>query len=102
MRPKLHFYTYIMSSKSGTLYTGFTTNIYARALQHKAGEVAGFTQRYGCNRLVYYESFDTAAGAITRENQIKGMSRARKIALIESVNPKWKDLAQDWGKKLFG
>lgn len=102
MRNKRRFYAYIMASKTGTLYTGFTNNIYARVLQHKAGGVEGFTKRYGCSRLVHYESFDTAAGAIRREDQIKGWSRAKKIALIESQNPKWQDLAEDWGRQVSG
>lgn len=100
MRRKRHFYAYIMASLSGTLYTGFSNNIYARVLQHKDGETPGFTRRYGCNRLVHYETFDTAAGAIAREDQLKGWSRAKKIALVESENPKWQDLAEDWGKQV--
>jgi len=102
MKKRRRFHVYLMSSKSRTLYTGFTNNIYGRVLRHKAGEDAGFTKRYGCNRLVYYETFDTAAGGITREKEIKGWSRAKKIALIESLNPKWLDLAKDWGKQVFG
>ena len=91
------YYVYIMASRSLNLYTGVTNNVYLRALQHKSGEVDGFTKKYHINRLVYYESFRYVLNAIAREKQIKGWSRAKKIDLIRSQNPTWQDLAEGWG-----
>lgn len=99
---KEHGYSvYVMSSRSGTLYIGITNNIYRRALEHKRGDVEGFASKYGCNRLVYYEGFDDVHKAIGREKQLKGWTRARKIALIESKNPRWEDLAEKWGAEML-
>lgn len=89
-----------MCSRSGTLYIGVTNSIYRRALQHKAGEVEGFASKYSCTRLVYYESFDDVHRAIGREKQLKGWTRAKKIALIESKNPRWEDFAEKWGAEM--
>ena len=84
---------YIMASRrNGTLYTGVTSNLLQRAYQHREGLVDGFTRRYGCKMLVWYELHDSMAHAISREKQIKGGSRARKLALIEGFNPGWNDL----------
>ncbi len=94
------YFAYIVCSGSGTLYTGMTNNMSRRALQHKSGEIEGFASKYGCNRLVYYESFDDVHKAIGREKQLKGWRRAKKIALIESKNPRWKDLAEKWGAQM--
>ena len=90
------FYVYIMTNKSKTLYTGVTNNIYRRVHDHKKKEIAGFTQKYNITLLVYYEEFEGIYDAIAREKQIKGWLRAKKIALIESVNPTWNDLSKDW------
>lgn len=96
---EFRYYVYIMSSPSGTLYTGMSYSVYVRALQHKSGEHPGFTQKYGCTRrLVYYEVFRDVFATIRRETEIKGWSRKKKIALIESMNPKWEDLAEGWGE----
>ncbi|MBZ5525870.1 MAG: GIY-YIG nuclease family protein [Acidobacteriia bacterium] len=89
-----------MSSKSGTLYTGMTNSIYERVMQHRAKQTPGFTGRYDVTRLVYYEAFNRAMAAIRREKQIKGWTRKKKIALIESINPRWKDLSEGWGELL--
>jgi putative endonuclease len=89
------FYVYIMSSRSSTLYTGFTSDLLKRAFEHKEKFVDGFTKRYSIDRLVYYEVCESPDSALMREKQIKGWTRARKIALIESANPEWKDLSQD-------
>ena len=79
---------YIMANKrNGTLYTGVTSNITQRVYQHKQAIVPGFTSQYGCKRLVYYEQYEEMLTAITREKQIKGGSRKKKLALIESMNP---------------
>ncbi len=85
-----------MTNKSRTLYTGMTNNLKRRVSEHKAKQVQGFTQKYNITRLIYYESFNYAQDAITREKQIKGWLRIKKINLIESVNPKWKDISEDW------
>jgi len=94
------YYVYILTSDSGTLYTGVTNSIFHRTLQHKNKATPGFTSKYGVNRLVYYESFSDVLIAIRREKEIKGWTRKRKMALIESKNPKWEDLAQGWGELL--
>jgi putative endonuclease len=84
---------YILASRRhGTLYTGVTSNLRERVFQHREGLTPGFTTRYGCDRLVFYERYERMDEAIAREKQIKGGSRARKIALIEAMNPDWKDL----------
>ena len=87
---------YIMASKrNGTLYTGVTSNLIQRAYQHRSGLVSGFTTRYGCRTLVWYELFDDMISAITREKQIKAGLRRKKLALIEAINPTWRDLYAD-------
>lgn len=94
------YFVYIVCSRSGTLYIGMTNTIYRRALEHKRGEIEGFASKYGCDRLVYYESFDHVHKAIGREKQLKGWARAKKIALIESKNPRWEDFAEKWGAQM--
>jgi putative endonuclease len=85
---------YIMASKRhGTLYVG--VNLVQRVHQHKNGEVAGFTKMYDCKILVYYEQHATMEEAILREKQIKAGSRIKKISLINTINPTWKDLYQE-------
>jgi putative endonuclease len=84
---------YILANRrQGTLYTGVTSNLGERVFQHRGGLTPGFASRYGCIRLVFYERYERMDEAIAREKQIKGGSRARKIALIEAMNPDWKDL----------
>jgi len=84
---------YILASRrQGTLYTGVTSNLAQRVFQHREGLTPGFATRYGCNRLVFYESYERIVDAIAPEKQIKGGSRAKKIALIEAMNPEWNDL----------
>ena len=94
------YFVYIMCSCSGTLYIGMTNSIYRRALEHKQGEIEGFAKKYDCTRLVYYEGFDDVRKAIDREKQLKGWVRRKKIALIESKNPRWADLAENWGAQM--
>jgi putative endonuclease len=87
---------YIMASKrNGTLYTGVTANLGQRVWQHREGVVEGFTKRYGCKLLMWFERHETMDAAIAREKQIKGGSRAKKLALIEAMNPDWRDLFED-------
>ena len=92
MRPKLMFVYILASRRNGTLYTGVTRNLRLRYLQHQCGLSSAFTSRYQVNNLVYYEIFNSPIFAIAREKQIKAGSRADKIRLIESKNPKWTDL----------
>ena len=80
------------NKRNGTLYTGVTANLPQRAWQHREGVADGFTKRYGCKLLVWFEVADTMDVAIGREKQIKGGSRAAKLALIEGLNPRWADL----------
>jgi putative endonuclease len=88
-----HPAVYIMASKrNGTLYTGVTSNLPQRAWQHQEGAVKGFTTQHGCKMLVWYEQASKMEGAITREKQIKAGSRKKKLALIEGMNPEWRDL----------
>ncbi len=94
------YWVYIVASSSGTLYIGMTNNLFRRVLEHKSGELQGFAGQYGCNRLVYYEGFDDVLKAIDREKQLKGWIRAKKVALIESTNPRWQDLAEKWGSEM--
>ncbi len=87
---------YMMANKrNGAVYTGVTSNLIQRAWQHREGLVAGFTKRYGCKMLVWFEMHDNMEAAILREKQIKGGSRQKKMALIEANNPQWKDLYDD-------
>jgi putative endonuclease len=84
---------YIVASKRhGTLYTGVTSDLPKRAFEHREGRVKGFSAKYGCKILVWYELHETMIAAITREKQIKAGSRAKKLALIEALNPEWTDL----------
>ncbi len=93
-------YVYIMAGKSAVLYTGVTNNLERRVLEHKRKLISGFTDRYNVDRLVYCEDWGNIRDAIAREKQIKGWLRKKKVALIESKNPGWKDLSADWyGKK---
>lgn len=86
---------YILANRrQGTLYTGVTSNLPGRVFQHREGLMSGFSKRYGCDRLVFYERYERMDEAIAREKQIKGGSRTKKIALIEAMNPDWKDLYQ--------
>ena len=94
-------WAYIMSSKTGTLYIGVTSNIFQRVLQHKAKAFAGFPARYGCDRLVLMEEFEHVSRAIGREKELKGWRRSKKIALLESFNPEWRGLAENWGRRML-
>ena len=99
MKREKRYYVYIMASRSLNLYTGITNDIFRRALDHRSGEIEGFTKRYNINRLVYYETFKYVNNAIAREKQIKAWTRAKRIALIKSQNPTWQDLSEGWGEK---
>ncbi len=87
------YYVYIMTNKWHTvLYTGVTGPLEQRIIQHKNREIEGFTKRYNVTKLVYVEEFKYVNDAIAAEKRIKGWMRKKKIALIESINPEWKDL----------
>jgi len=87
------YYVYILTNNSKTLYTGVTNNLPRRIYQHKNKLVEGFTKKYNLTKLVYYEISEGVRSAIAREKQIKGWLRSKKINLIESTNPEWKDLS---------
>ena len=90
------YYVYIMTNRSRTLYTGVTNNLERRVYEHKRRLVDGFTKKYNLTRLAYYEESSDILAAIRREKQIKGWLRSKKIDLIESVNPQWRDLSNGW------
>jgi len=95
MRPKPYF-VYIMASRSRTLYTGVTNDLERRVYEHKRKLIDGFTSRYNIERLVFFEATEDVLSAIAREKEIKGWTRAKKIALIEASNPTWEDLSAQW------
>ncbi len=84
------------TQKNTALYTGMTNNLERRVKEHKGKLNSGFTQKYNCNRLIYFEKYHSALEAINREKQIKAGSRKKKNALVNSTNPEWKDLSEDW------
>ena len=91
------YYVYILTNKYNTVvYTGVTNNLERRLFEHKNHFVDSFSKKYNLNKLVYFETTNDVNSAIEREKQIKGWIRDRKNALIESVNPEWKDLSTDW------
>ena len=94
--PEHAFSVYIMSNRSKTLYIGVTNNLLRRVWEHKQGIGSGFCRHYKLDRLVYFEHFQYVGNAIAREKQLKGWLRVRKIALIVSKNPAWRDLAESW------
>ena len=93
MRSKIPCVYILTNKRNGTLYTGVTSSLAQRITQHKMKSASGFTSDYGLDKLVYVESCPTMRAAIAREKQLKGGSRKKKIALIESMNPEWKDLS---------
>jgi putative endonuclease len=86
------YYVYILASDFGSLYVGVTNDLERRILEHRCKLVEGFTKKYNLTKLVYVEECGEVLDAITREKQIKGWRRAKKVALIESLNPGWHDL----------
>jgi putative endonuclease len=95
MQEKTYF-TYIVASRSHTLYIGVTGDLHRRVFQHKQKTYPGFSATYNCNRLVWFECFLGPGNAIAREKQLKGWIRAKKIALVEKTNPIWRDLSEGW------
>ena len=91
------YYTYILTNRNNkVMYIGMTNNLERWLYEHRHHVVAGFTSKYNVGKLVYYESTDNVNAAIVREKQLKGWKRARKNALVESTNPTWRDLSEDW------
>ena len=98
--PERRYYSVcILTNRSKTLYVGVTGSLHRRVWQHKQGHGSDFCRRYKIDRLVYYESFDDAIKAINREKQLKGLLRIKKIQLIVSRNPTWRDLSEEWYKR---
>jgi len=89
-------FVYILASKTRRLYVGVTKNLVRRVWEHRMEVVPGFTRKYGIKRLVYYEQMESPATAIRREKQVKDYARAKKVALIDTLNPEWHDLAEHW------
>jgi putative endonuclease len=89
------YFVYIVASKSRVLYIGMTNSVDRRVWEHKNDVTDGFSKHYRCHRLVYFESFDDVRRAIDREKQLKRWNRAKKIWLIERLNPTWEGLAAD-------
>lgn len=89
---------YVMPNKSRTFYVRMTNNLERRICEHKQKLIEGFTKRYNITQLVYYEVFSDVREAIAREKQVKDWRREKKIALIESLNPAWRDLSEDWAR----
>jgi putative endonuclease len=100
MRREYHFYVYILSSRSRTLYIGITSALLRRVHQHREGKADSFTARYRIHRLVYFENFAYANNAIAREKELKGWLRDKKLELITAANPTWHDLYPDLLAKL--
>jgi len=89
----MSYYVYILTNPTNSvLYTGMTGDLLLRVGQHKSREVEGFTRRYNVDRLVYYEEYDAAFDAITREKQLKAGPRRKKMQLVDEFNPTWRDL----------
>src|SRR5215203_5369921 len=96
MPTQRRYFVYILSSVTNRLYIGITNDLERRVVQRKRRELEGFTSRYGIDQLVYYEETDDVYAAISREKQLKGWMRIRKIQLVQDMNPDWHDLAADW------
>jgi putative endonuclease len=90
------YFVYIMTNRSKTLYVGVTNDLYRRYHEHKHKLISGFTAKYNIRFLVYYEATSDVREALTREKQLKGWLRSKKIRLIESTNHEWKDLSAEW------
>jgi putative endonuclease len=90
------YWVYIMTNRSGTLYTGVSGDLARRVYEHRSGLVAGFTTRYKIDRLDHVEAFREVRDATASEKQIKGWVRSRKLALITDTNPNWQDLGEEW------
>jgi putative endonuclease len=93
------YWAYIMASVSRVIYVGVTNDLERRVWEHKEKRANGFAKRYNCTKLVWFEEFREIRDAIACETWIKGLLRARKMALIEEKNPYWRDLSEEWYQK---
>lgn len=92
-----NYYVYIVCNwNNNVIYVGMTNNLYRRINEHKNKIIKGFTEKYNCNKLVYYEYFNDVNSAIIREKEIKKWRREKKNLIIEKQNPEWNDLSEDW------
>jgi len=91
-----HYYVYMLSSPSHVLYTGVTNDLTRRVYEHRSKLIPGFTRRYNVTQLVHFEETSDVGSAIAREKEIKAWRRSKKVALVDSANPAWVDLASDW------
>ncbi len=92
-----NYYIYILTNKNNTvLYTGVTSDLEGRVYEHKNNKYDGFTKKYNCHKLVYFERFTNIEHAIEREKQIKAGNRKTKEGLINGINEKWEDLSEEW------
>ena len=101
-KPRRQYYVYIMTNRPKTLYVGVTSDLKRRVYQHKQKLVHGFTKKYNPTRLAWYEQTSDVTSAIAREKQIKGWRRSKKVDLVESLNPRWKDLSMGWCEDVDG
>ena len=92
-----NFYVHILANRSRVLYIGVTNDLERRVREHQQKLIPGFTQKYNVTRLVHYEWCENIRDAIAREKQLKGWRREKKVALVETRNPQWRDLSADWG-----
>jgi putative endonuclease len=100
MKNIYQFWIYCMTNNyNNVLYTGVTNDLYRRVSEHKSHEIRGFTQKYNCDKLVYFEAFNCIEDAITREKQLKNWKREWKNELIEKKNPDWTDLSLEWNNE---
>ncbi len=91
------YYVYILTNwNNKVMYIGVTNNLPRRLYEHKNGLAEGFTKRYNIHKLVYYEQTKDVNSALAREKQLKGLLRAKKNAIVETINPQWKDLSEEW------
>ena len=98
MKREAHPVVYILASqRNGTLYVGVTSDLLVRTQQHREGSFGGFTSKHSVRRLVWLEHHETMESAIIREKRIKKWNRSWKLNLIEQANPRWRDLAEDFG-----
>jgi putative endonuclease len=95
-------YVYILGSKQGVLYIGVTSNLDGRVFEHRNGIKSGFASKYQCHRLIYFEEYQYMTSAIAREKELKGWRREKKLALVSSMNPEMRDLAEGWGQPIPG
>jgi putative endonuclease len=90
------YWVYVMTNRSGTLYIGVTNDLARRVAEHRQRRIPGFTKKYRIDRLIHAEPFADIREAITREKQLKGLTRDKKLALIAEANPEWRDLGVEW------